>query len=34
VRATDGEGEVQTEERADPVPDGASGWHTVRFTVT
>ena len=33
VRATDGEGEVQTEERANPAPDGASGWHTVRFTV-
>ncbi|MGP9536733.1 molybdopterin-dependent oxidoreductase [Brachybacterium sp. AOP43-C2-M15] len=33
VRATDGEGEVQTEERADPVPNGASGWHTVQFTV-
>jgi hypothetical protein len=26
VRATDGGGEVQTEERADVVPDGASGW--------
>lgn len=34
VRATDGTGEVQTDERADPVPDGASGWHTVQFTVT
>ena len=33
VRATDGEGEVQTDERADPVPNGASGWHTVRCTV-
>ncbi len=33
VRATDGEGELQTEERANPAPDGASGWHTVRFTV-
>ena len=32
VRATDGEGEVQTEERADPAPNGASGWHTVQFT--
>jgi DMSO/TMAO reductase YedYZ molybdopterin-dependent catalytic subunit len=29
VRATDATGEVQTEERADPVPDGATGWHTV-----
>jgi DMSO/TMAO reductase YedYZ molybdopterin-dependent catalytic subunit len=26
VRATDGTGEVQTEERTDVVPDGASGW--------
>jgi DMSO/TMAO reductase YedYZ molybdopterin-dependent catalytic subunit len=26
VRATDGTGAVQTEERADVVPDGASGW--------
>ena len=26
VRATDGTGELQTEERADVVPDGASGW--------
>jgi len=34
VRATDGEGEVQTEERAAPAPNGASGWHTVQFTVT
>lgn len=33
VRAVDGEGEVQTEERADPVPNGASGWHSVRCTV-
>lgn len=33
VRAIDGEGEVQTEERADPVPNGASGWHSVRCTV-
>lgn len=30
-RAYDVEG-VQTEERADTVPDGASGWHTVQFT--
>lgn len=33
VRATDGDGEQQTEERADPVPNGASGWHTIDFTV-
>ncbi|NUP58286.1 MAG: molybdopterin-dependent oxidoreductase [Pseudarthrobacter sp.] len=34
VRATDGTGEVQTEKRADPVPDGASGWQSVMVTVT
>ncbi len=28
VRATNRDGEVQTEDRADPVPDGATGWHT------
>jgi molybdopterin-dependent oxidoreductase-like protein protein len=33
VRATDGTGETQTEERARPAPDGASGWHTVRVQV-
>lgn len=33
VRATDGTGEVQPEERADPLPDGASGWHTIRLSV-
>ena len=33
VRATDGTGEVQTEQRADPVPDGASGWQSVMVTV-
>ena len=34
VRATDGEGAIQTEERADVVPDGATGHHTVIVTVT
>ncbi|GAC1641206.1 MAG: molybdopterin-dependent oxidoreductase [Mycobacterium sp.] len=34
VRATDNTGVVQTPLKADPVPDGASGWHTVSFTVT
>jgi DMSO/TMAO reductase YedYZ molybdopterin-dependent catalytic subunit len=29
VRATDGTGEVQTSERADPFPGGASGWHSI-----
>ncbi|MFC7455751.1 molybdopterin-dependent oxidoreductase [Brachybacterium sp. GCM10030267] len=33
VRATDGEGEVQTEQRANPAPNGASGWHRVDFRV-
>ncbi|TLM84346.1 oxidoreductase [Pseudarthrobacter sp. NamE2] len=33
VRATDGTGEVQTNRRADPVPDGASGWQSVMVTV-
>ncbi|AUZ35914.1 oxidoreductase [Arthrobacter sp. PGP41] len=33
VRATDGSGEVQTDRRADPVPDGASGWQSVMVTV-
>lgn len=33
VRATDGTGQVQTEQRADPVPDGASGWQSVMVTV-
>ncbi|MET1089402.1 MAG: molybdopterin-dependent oxidoreductase [Arthrobacter sp.] len=33
VRATDGSGEVQTEQRANPVPDGASGWQSVMVTV-
>ena len=28
VRATDGTGEVQTEERAPLLPDGASGWQS------
>ena len=34
VRATDNTGAVQTEHWADPVADGASGWHSVSFTVT
>ena len=28
-RATDGTGETQTEQRAEPIPDGASGWHSL-----
>lgn len=34
VRATDNTGAVQTAERAGTVPDGATGWHSVDFTVT
>ncbi|WP_380166732.1 molybdopterin-dependent oxidoreductase [Jannaschia sp. R86511] len=34
VRATDAEGEVQTDERAEIAPDGSSGWHSVVVTVT
>jgi hypothetical protein len=33
VRATDNTGAVQTADRVDTVPDGATGWHTVDFTV-
>jgi hypothetical protein len=34
VRATDRDGLLQTGEEADPVPDGATGWHTVSFKVS
>ncbi|MEU3600559.1 molybdopterin-dependent oxidoreductase [Streptomyces sp. NPDC006798] len=34
VRATDGTGQVQTEQRARTVPDGATGRHSVFVTVT
>ena len=33
VRASDGTGQAQTEQRAEPAPDGASGWHTIEITV-
>jgi len=33
VRATDGTGETQTEQRTSVAPDGATGWHTVEVTV-
>lgn len=33
VRATDGDGVLQTEERVRPRPDGATGWHSVTVTV-
>ena len=32
VRATDKSGYTQTAARADVVPDGATGWHTIEFT--
>lgn len=31
VRATDGTGATQTSERTPPAPDGARGYHTIRF---
>ncbi len=34
VRATGKDGEVQPEERVSPIPDGATGWHSVDFTAT
>ncbi|MBV9140587.1 MAG: molybdopterin-dependent oxidoreductase [Pseudonocardiales bacterium] len=33
VRATDKTGYTQSADRAAPIPDGASGWHSVQFTV-
>jgi DMSO/TMAO reductase YedYZ molybdopterin-dependent catalytic subunit len=33
VRATDGNGEVQTDQRTAPAPDGARGWHSVDVNV-
>jgi DMSO/TMAO reductase YedYZ molybdopterin-dependent catalytic subunit len=33
VRATDKTGYTQTPDRAAPIPDGASGWQSVQFTV-
>ena len=32
ARATDAKDGLQTEKRADPVPNGASGWQSVQFT--
>jgi DMSO/TMAO reductase YedYZ molybdopterin-dependent catalytic subunit len=34
VRATDKSGYTQTEERADVVPDGATGWHSIDVSVS
>jgi DMSO/TMAO reductase YedYZ molybdopterin-dependent catalytic subunit len=33
VRATDNTGATQTADQVGPVPDGATGWHTVDFSV-
>lgn len=33
VRATNSEGEIQSESIAPPAPDGASGWHRLQFSV-
>jgi DMSO/TMAO reductase YedYZ molybdopterin-dependent catalytic subunit len=33
-RATDGEGELQTEQRAAPHPAGSTGWHSVEVAVS
>jgi hypothetical protein len=33
VRATDASGETQTDERAEPFPDGATGWHSIAVIV-
>ena len=34
VRATDGDGNVQTQERTEPFPNGASGWMTLAVVVS
>ncbi|MEJ7651639.1 MAG: molybdopterin-dependent oxidoreductase [Nakamurella sp.] len=34
VRATDAAGKVQTDQRADPIPDGSSGWNSRTITIT
>ena len=34
VRATNADGELQTEEPAEPAPNGATGWHTVDLEVS
>ncbi|MGZ4742804.1 MAG: molybdopterin-dependent oxidoreductase [Oryzihumus sp.] len=33
VRATDADGQVQTQQEAPPEPDGATGWHSITVTV-
>ncbi|MET7477028.1 molybdopterin-dependent oxidoreductase [Streptomyces sp. NPDC005648] len=34
VRATDSTGQVQSGKKHKPLPDGATGWHTIKVTVT
>ena len=34
VRATDGTGETQTDQRTPPAPDGARGWDSIKIRVT
>ena len=34
VRAIDRDGQVQTGEEHDTVPDGATGWHTINIQAT
>jgi DMSO/TMAO reductase YedYZ molybdopterin-dependent catalytic subunit len=34
IRATDGQGRVQTEERRRPAQGGATGWHTIQVVVS
>jgi hypothetical protein len=34
VRATDRDGGTQPEEREPPIPDGATGWHTIDVSVS
>jgi hypothetical protein len=33
VRATDGDGVIQTDVRSEPFPSGATGWHSVVVSV-
>jgi DMSO/TMAO reductase YedYZ molybdopterin-dependent catalytic subunit len=33
VRATDGDGEIQTDERTEPAPDGARGHHMIQVSI-
>jgi hypothetical protein len=34
LRATDGTDETQTDRVSPPAPDGATGYHTIRISVT